>query len=163
MERKGQSLTEIKTQISTKIINNNELIKALVVPDEDFLNAIPSPEQNSILNDPSVLIRQQIMLTKNITARTNKDIPYITSAFTNFKKESHNYQSGKVWFYIIVPNSLEKTNYGIRYDFIGDKLDDIFSNIGIGRFEFAERGDLLIDENFLGHYISFEIYDFGRW
>lgn len=163
MERKGQSLTELKTQITTKITNNIHIIKSLIIPNENFLDVTPTPEQEIILKDSTILIRKQIMLTKNITAVTNKDMPYITSAFINFKKDGHNYQSGKVYFYIIIPNSWEKTDYGIRYDYIGDMLDHIFSSSGIGKFEFAERGDMIIDQNFLGHYISFEITDFGRW
>lgn len=163
MQKFGQSLTEIKTQIASKIIANNNLIRALIIQDEDFLEAIPTSEQSIILNKPDVLIRKQIMLTKNITAITNKEMPYITSMYGDFKKKSHNYQSGVVWFYIIIPNSWEKTSYGIRYDYIGDKLDDIFGESGIGKLEFDKRGDIPVDENYLGHAISFDILDFGRW
>lgn len=163
MQKYGQSLTDIKNQILNKIVGDSDIIKSLIIPEEDFLNATPTPEQIVILNDPDILIRKQIMLTKNITAKTNKDIPYITTAYVNFKKKSNTYQSGTVYFYIIVPNSLEKTAYGVRYDWIGDKLDSIFSEIGIGKFEFYERGDINIDENYVGHCISFKILDFSSW
>ena len=163
MQKFGQSLTELKTQIASKIINNAELIKALIIQDENFENVIPNLEQSIILNDATVLIRKQIMLTKNITAITDKSMPYITSMYVDFKKKSHNYQSGTVWFYIIIPNSWEKTSYGIRYDYIGDTLDGIFGESGIGKFEFKGRGDMPVDENFMGHYISFNILDFYGW
>ena len=165
MQKAGQSLTEIKTQISSKIISNEEIIKALIIPDEDFLDIIPTLEQQLILDEPDVLIRQQIMLTRNVTSKTNKDMPYITSAYVNFQKESLTYQSGIVYFYIIIPNRLEKTSYGIRYDFIGDKLDEIFSSVGnsIGRFEFYERSDIPIDQDCMGHFISFKMLDFRSW
>ena len=163
MQKYGQPLTEIKNQIIMKITGNQDIIKALIIQDEDFLNTTPTSEQNVILNKPDLLVRQQIMLTRNITAKTNKGMPYITSAYADFKKKSFNYQSGAVWFYIIIPNAWEKTEYGIRYDYIGDKLDEIFGDSGIGKFEFDKRGDMPIDENFLGHYITFEILDFGRW
>lgn len=163
MQKAGQSLTEIKNQILAKITSNQNIIKSLIIEDENFLNATPTSEQEIILNNPDLLIRKQIMLTKNITAKTNKDMPYITSAFGKFKKHSYNYQSGLIYFYVVIPNTWEKTNYGIRYDFICDELDNIFSSIGIGKFEFYERGDMPVNENYLGHYISFDILDFGRW
>lgn len=163
MQRYGQSLTEIKNQIVTKLTADTDLIRSLIVESEDFLNAPLTPEQTIILNDPDLLIRKQIMLTKNITAKTNRDMPYITSAYVNFKKVSNNYQSGIVYFYIVIPNNLEKTDYGIRYDWIGDELDSIFSSIGIGKFEFHDRGDMFIDDEYLGHYIAFKILDFGGW
>lgn len=163
MQKYGQSLTEIKNQIIRKITADSELIRSLIIENEDFLDSVPNSEQNIILNNPDLLIRKQIMLTRNITAKTNQDMPYITSAYVNFKKRSNCYQNGRVYFYIIVPNSLEKTAYGVRYDWIGDKLDSIFSNVGIGKFEFYERGDLFIDQKFVGHYISFNILDFYGW
>lgn len=163
MQNYGQSLTEIKNQIVRKIINNVGIVKALIIPDKDFLDVIPTLEQNIILNNPDVLIRQQIMLTNNITAKTNKDLPYITSMYVDFKKTSLTYQSGLVYFYIIIPNSLEISDYGIRYDYIGDELDKIFSDRGIGKFEFVKRSDMPIDENFIGHYIVFKILDFSSW
>jgi len=163
LQNYGQSLTEIKNQIVRKIINNVGIVKALIIPDKDFLDVIPTLEQNIILNNPDVLIRQQIMLTNNITAKTNKDLPYITSMYVDFKKTSLTYQSGLVYFYIIIPNSLEISDYGIRYDYIGDELDKIFSDRGIGKFEFVKRSDMPIDENFIGHYIVFKILDFSSW
>jgi len=163
LQKVGQSLTEIKNQIVRKITSNIDIIKSLIIKDEDFLNAIPTPEQEIILNNPDVLIRQQIMLTNNITAKTNKELPYITSMYVDFKKTSLTYQSGLVYFYIIIPNTLEKTSYGTRYDYIGDKLDEIFGDRGIGKFEFVKRSDMPIDVNYVGHYISFKILDFGSW
>jgi len=88
LQKAGQSLTEIKNQILAKITSNQNIIKSLIIEDEDFLNTTPTQEQEIILNDPDLLIRKQIMLTKNITAKTNKDMPYITSAFGKFKKHS---------------------------------------------------------------------------
>ncbi len=163
MQKYGQSLTEIKNQIIMKITADADLIKSLVIESEDFLDATPTSDQTIILDDPDLLIRQQIMLTKNVTAKTNKDMPYITTAYVDFKKSGTNYQSGTIYFYIIMPNSLEKTDYGVRYDWIGDRLDTIFSDMGIGKFEFYNRGDMIIDENFVGHYIAFKMLDFYGW
>jgi hypothetical protein len=159
--QKGQSLTELKNIVIGKIIDDVELVKALVVDNESFLTATPTEEQNAILQSPTKLIRTQIMPYRNTTAVTNVAKPYITSAWTDFRKVSNVYKNGKVTFFILVPNSLEKTDYGIRYDFIADRLDNILGvGSNIGEFEFLERGDLPVDSNNLGHYISFKIVDF---
>lgn len=156
----GQSITELQNKVIDKILKNQEIVKALIIDNEDFLNITPTAEQNAILEKPNVLIRKQIMPYKNITSVTNIDKPYITSAWVNFKRTSNNYKSGRVYFYIIMPNSLEKTAEGIRYLFIADRLDELLSESGIGRFVFDERGDFPIDKETLGHYIVFNIEDF---
>jgi hypothetical protein len=157
----GQSLTELKNKVISKIIDDQQLVKALVIDNESFLDAIPTPEQNVILQSPKKLIRTQIMPYKNVTLYTNKAMPYITSTWVGFKKDRNLYKNGTVYFYILIPNSLEKTDYGIRYDFIADRLDAILGyDNNIGEFEFNERGDISIDSENLGHYIAFKIIDF---
>lgn len=151
----GQSLSELKTKVLNKIINDIELVKAIIINNESFLDITPTPEQNAILQAPESLIRTQVMPYKNITNETNKDMTYITSGWLNFKKERGMYKSGIVYFYIIVPNQYEKTDQGIRYDFIADKLDSILSNQNnIGEFQFDERGNISIDTEYLGHFLS---------
>ncbi len=157
----GQSLSELKTKVLNKIINDEELVKAIIINNESFLDITPTPEQNAILQTPESLIRTQVMPYNNITSRTNKDMTYITSAWVDFKKISKTYKNGLIYFNIIVPNEYEKTDFGIRYDFIADKLDSILSNTNnIGEFQFYERGDIPIDTDHLGHFISFRILDF---
>jgi hypothetical protein len=157
----GQSLTELKNKVMNKIISDEQLVKALIINEESFLTITPTSEQQIILQSPETLIRKQIMPYKNVTSFTNKAQPYITSTWVNFKKVSDVYKNGKVYFYIIIPNSLEKTDYGIRCDFIGDRLDEILGNLNnIGEFVFNDRGDISIDSDNLGHYITFEILDF---
>lgn len=156
----GQSLTELKNIVIDKIISDSDLVKSLIIQSEDFLNTTPTSEETIILENPQLLIRQQIMPYKNKTSKTNTELPYITSAWVNFRKINMTYKHGIVYFYILVPNKLEKTCEGIRYDYIADKLDEILSKSNIGEFEFKERSDIPVDDNYLGHYISFEIIDF---
>jgi len=42
LQKAGQSLTEIKNQILAKITSNQNIIKSLIIEDEDFLNTIPT-------------------------------------------------------------------------------------------------------------------------
>lgn len=158
---KGQSLTELKTSVLNKLVDDSKLVKALVIDSENFLYSTPTSEQNVIIQSPTQLIRKQIMPYRNITSVTNKAMPYITSAWVDFRKESNTYKNGKVYFYIIISNALEKTDYGIRYDYIADRIEAILkSNNNIGEFEFYEQGDIPVDSDNLGHYVAFKIVDF---
>ena len=159
----GRSLTEIKNIILGKIIENIDIVRALVVNDEDFLNTIPTTEQQVLINNPSDLIRNQIFPYIKKPSDEIKDRVIIMSKFVNFEKVSLNFKQGEIYLYVIVPYSIEKTDYGIRYDFIADKLDELFHNNQIGEFEFVERGDFDVDENYIGHMIKFKMTDFYGW
>jgi hypothetical protein len=157
----GQSLTELKNKTMLKIISDQELVKALVINAEDFLDITPTEEQNQLLQSPENLIRTQIYPYKSIPLPSEVEKTYITSSFVNFRKVSNVYKNGIVYFYVIIPRKLEKTNYGIRYDFICDKLEQLFENGNIGEFELDDRGDFEVGNlNYLGHYIRFKIKDF---
>lgn len=158
---KGQSITELQNKVFTKIISNSDIMRALVIDNENFLNATPTSAQLAILNNPASLIRQQLFPYKKVTLSTENAKTYITTTWVNFKKKSNQYQLGLVYFYIIVPVSLEKTFMGIRYNFIADKLDELFAENGIGKFEYYDRGDMDVAEGYLGHYIAFSILDFN--
>ena len=46
----GQSLSELKTKVLNKIINDQELVKAIIINNESFLDITPTSEQNAILH-----------------------------------------------------------------------------------------------------------------
>ena len=160
----GQTLTELKNKIMLKIISDQELVKAVVVKTEDFLDTITTNEQNQLIQSPIELLRTQIFPYRSIDLPVEAEKTYITCAFVNFRKVSNVYKNGIVYFYIILPRNIEKTSYGIRYDFIADKLEELFEDGNIGAFELDERGDIDIgDLKYLGHYVRFKIKDFYGW
>jgi hypothetical protein len=159
----GQSLTELKNKTLVKIISDLEIVKALVINTEDFLEITPTEEQDILLQSSSNLIRTQIFPYKSISLPLESEKTYITSAYTDIRKENNSniYKNGIATFWVIIPRKLEKTNYGIRYDFICDKLVDLFENGNIGEFELNDRGDFEVGNlNYLGHYVRFKIKDF---
>lgn len=148
------------------IINNQDILKALVVDQENFLESTPTDEQSNLLNNPSLLIRTQIFPYRKVTEKKNKDKVFLTMEFMDFEKKdnkSRNYQRGMITFYVLVPNALEPTDLGSRYDYIVEKLEEIFFENGIGKFEFYRSGDITIDEDYMGAYLTFEITDFYGW
>ena len=112
------------------------MIKAVVMKSERFLADTPTEEEQQKLNVPKKLIRKQIFPYKNINFTTLKEEVYITCKFSGFIKKNKNFIYGTVQFFIILPSTLEKTDYGSRYDFIGDRLEEVFDDTGIGVFEF---------------------------
>lgn len=157
----GHTITELQNQVFSKIINNSDIVKALIVDNANFINVTPTSQQQELLNNPQLLIRQQIFPYRKVTLAAENAKSYITSAWIDFKKSGGSLSSGIVYFYIIVPLSLEKTVYGIRYNYIADKLDDMFTEKNnIGEFEFNSRGDIDVPDGYIGHHISFRIVDF---
>ena len=71
----GQSLTELKNKTIVKIISDEELVKALVINTENFLDAIPTNEQNQLLQSPENLIRTQIYPYKSIPLPSEVEKP----------------------------------------------------------------------------------------
>ena len=161
---KGTTITDLQDEAFDQILLNINIVKALIIKDENFINTTPAAEQNNIINNPSILLRQQIFpYMKNIKTPTNPDNakPCITSAWTNFRKVGSTYHSGRVYFYILIPLDWEKSTMGIRYNYIADQFDVMFCNSNIGDFEFYDRGDLdRVPDGYLGHYIAFSIIDF---
>jgi hypothetical protein len=137
------------------------MIKAVVMKSERFLADTPTEEEQQKLNVPKKLIRKQIFPYKNINFTTLKEEVYITCKFSGFIKKNKNFIYGTVQFFIILPSTLEKTDYGSRYDFIGDRLEEVFDDTGIGVFEFRGRGDIDIPrDDFQCHTVEFNITDF---
>ena len=159
----GYFRSELKNQIMLRIISNQDIVKALVIDKEDFLNVTPTSEQAILLASPELLIRTQLFPHKNVTVKMNMDKVFLTMSFMDFEKKGMQYQRGMVYFHVLVPNSLEKTTEGSRYDYIMEKLEEIFGDRGIGKFEFYRSSDMVIDDNYMGSYVAFEILDFYGW
>jgi len=157
---KGYSITDIKNIIFSKLIVNKNLIKALIISDTNFLETSLSEEQQKIINNPDILIRKQIFPYQRLNIKPEDNLVYITTRFYNFEKLSHTYQKGTIDFYVLVPISLEPTDNGSRYDYIIDMIDEIFSDNGIGKFEFYNRSDMSINDEYVGAVITYNITDF---
>lgn len=155
-----QTFGYIRNKICAELLNNENIIKALIVEDKNFLDTTLNYEQQNYINDPLLLMRNYIYPYKKIfdTATEHKTI--ISMELSDFRKQSKNYRNGLITFYILTPIDLEKTTYGIRYDYIGDELETIFDNTTIGEFHFDSRGDIDIGDRYIGHYITFKMIDF---
>jgi len=151
-------LTEYKNNILYKLITNTDLVKALVINTESFLN-------DNLPNnfDPTTLIYSQIFpyqYTINI-----EDLPksYITMSFGNYKYINNSFKSGVFTLFVFSHKSLMKTNNGLRTDFIFDQIDTMYNkkkDVGDFSLELYSGGDFKVNDDYFGCVISYKFIDF---
>lgn len=156
----GQSFKNMRNKIFAELLQNEDVIKALVIEDKNFLNVELNEKQQSYINNPPSLIREYIYPYKKIFDTTVEKRTIISTQLSNFHKQGKNYRNGTLTFYILTPIEFENTAYGIRYDYIGDAIEEIFTNTTIGEFHFDSRGDIDVGDRYIGHYVSFKITEF---
>jgi hypothetical protein len=157
----GKTFSEYKKIIMDSIIADLNLVKALTINDENFLEkTIPIA-----IND----LPKEIPYNYVYPYKANPDIianpkTIILMHFANFKFDGVKLQQGKVYFYTICHESLIRTDVGNRYDFIYEELKTLFNNnekLGIGKAKIIETNDLPISKSLMGNYCCLEITDFG--
>ena len=156
----GQTFGDMRNKVCLELLQNQDIIKALIVEDEDFLNVTLDNEQQKYIDKPSSLMRNYVYPYKKIfdTAMEHKTI--ISTEFSNFYKQGKNYRNGVVTFYILCPIEIENTAYGVRYDYIGDEIEKVFTKTTIGEFSFHNRGDIEVGDRYIGHYVALKVTEF---
>ena len=156
----GYSFGYMRNKLFAELLQNENIIKSLVIDDKNFLDVELNDTQQSYIDNPRLLIRNYIYPYKKIFDTTIEKKTIISTQFSEFRKQGKNYRNGTVTFYILVPVDLEDTAYGVRYDYIGDEIENIFANTTIGEFNFDDRGDIDVGDRYIGHYVTFKITEF---
>lgn len=155
-------LSSYKNNIMMQLLTNENLMKAITNNQSDFLNYdLPVEFQEDITK----LLFTQIFPYKQVQSKITDTKSYITMAFVNFRPENNSTQikNGMIYFYVVVHNSLLRTDEGLRYDYIVSQIDKTINGlrgISIGRVNLSEESDMPIDENYMGSYIAYKITDF---
>ena len=152
-------LTTYKNNIGIKLIENNNLVKALINNNSDFLNqSLPDGFK------PTDLLHNRIYPYVFIPKVETEPKNFITMSFGKYNYVNNVFKSGILSFYIICHFSLLKTDYGVRYDYILSQIDSMFnkeSDVGIFNLTIDSGGDLpVINEHYFGSMISYKFYDF---
>lgn len=158
MSRFGE-LNKQKTEIMINIISDTDLLKAIVNKQENFLE-IDLPIE--IQNDPTIIFYDNIFPYKFPSLIVTEEKAIISFGFGNYRKFNNVFKVGSVTFYIIIHKNLLKTDYGLRLDYILNKIDTLFNsneNIGIGVLEFENFNDLIINETYICYVISYKILE----
>lgn len=152
-------LTLYKNNIAGKLIQNENIVKALVNNDQNFINqSLPSDFH------PVSLLYSQIFPYMHVPGTNVDATTFITMSFVNFNYTNNEFRSGMVWFYIFTHFSLMKTNYGQRTDYILNEVDLLFNKkYGIGEFNLTLSnggGDIHINEDYYGISMPYKFLSF---
>lgn len=151
-------LSTNKYMILSKLIEDQEIVKCLVNNESNFLD-IPLPKDF----EETSLIHNSIFPYKFIPTIETVPKTFITMSF-NYRPRGMSYKNGSIYFYVITHNSLIRTDYGtLRYDFLINHIDKLFNSsrdITIGKLEFCEMSDFMVNDNYSGAYIGYKSTEF---
>lgn len=154
---KRTDFTEYKETIIFKLIENDNIVQALVNNKPNFL-------EERIDVDPTSLVYSHIFPYRKSVKTFTEPTSLITLRFANFKPIGKKFRNGDIYFYIICHSGLILTDYGLRYDFIFDEIDKVFTNsrdIGIGKLELFDVSDLDVNDDYMGSVCVFHVTDFA--
>ena len=147
-----------KFTILMKLISKPEIVKCLVSNEPNFLD-VQLPDD---FNAPS-LIYKNIYPWRFIPTVQTEANTFITMKF-NYKPNGRTFKYGSIHFYIILHNSLIKTDYGsLRYDMLLNYIDEVFNSsedLGFNELEFYDMDEFLVNENYSGIYITYKMQEF---
>ena len=155
-----KDISKYKHEILLKLISSENIVRALVNNQADFLNpAYPLPENTA------TLIYNNIFPYRKIPDVTTVQKTYITTRFGGYRKVKNIYKTGTITFFIFTHTDLLRTDYGeLRTDFIVSEIDQLFNdsrNFGIGRLEFDAMDELDINDSYTGMWIRFKLLEFN--
>lgn len=151
-----QEIIDCKNDAIIKILADMELCKAVYYTEDDFIDqpdfdVLALPDQN--------LFPHRFVPEENAAAET-----FVTITAVKFGPASGGYfKSGQLVFNIFTHKSLFKTAYAYtRVDFILSRISAIMHQArgyGLGGLAFLSMDELVVNDNFHGSYLAYEIVD----
>jgi len=153
-----QELSGYKYTIINRLLDSEELCKALFYNDTDFLS-------KKCLTDPSELVYRNIYPYRFIPDVKDTKSTYITISFRKFQLVNNSFKKGLIYLNIFTHRDLFQTDYGCtRIDYLLNKTDELFNQqrgIGIGKLEYEDMDELVVNEKYQGAYICYRPVDFN--
>lgn len=151
-------ITSMKSEIMSRIIADQDVCKALHYNQADFL------DQPDIKN-PYSLLYNNIYPYRIIPDLADEAKTYINLSFDKWRYINNSFKSGNIVIYIISHVDIMRTDYGsCRVDYLANKIDTLFNQstgIGLGKLQFVELGESIINKKFIGSYIVYQPVDFN--
>jgi len=141
-----------------KLIENPNIVKCLVNNEDNFLDV---PLLGDF--DVSSLIYNQIFPWRFVPKPLETANTFITMKFS-YKPKGVTFKNSTIFFYIITHNSLLTTDYGtLRCDFLVNEIDKVFNSsrdLGLGKLEFYDMDEILVNENYSGISLAYKSTEF---
>ncbi|MCM3273903.1 hypothetical protein [Paenibacillus elgii] len=152
-------LSEYKFTIISRLLENEELSKAIYYNDTDFLG---KPN----VNDPTEkLVYNHIFPYRFIPDVNESKQTFITLSFRKFRLVNNHFKTGLIYVNVFTHRDLFKTDYGCtRIDFLTNKVDELLNQkrgIGIGQLEFVDMDEIVVNDKYQGNYICYKPVDFN--
>lgn len=152
-----EEFTDYKIIIMNRIISDQELCKAIYYTDKDFLS---KPEV-----DPSSLLYNNVFPHHIVPDETQLEAKtYVNLSFNRFRPIKGSFKNGIIYIHILCHHTLLRTSYNkIRYDYISNKIHRLMKGrgLGLGELEFYELGEYIVNNKFIGQYISYKPVGFN--
>lgn len=112
-------LTKNKVKILQELYGSDEIVKCLVCNDDNFLDY-----------DISGLDRTSLVYNHLWPFQFIPEIKTVAKTFITMKSkhrsDGETYRRNLLYFYAITHKSIISTDYGLRHDYLIDKIDEIF-------------------------------------
>lgn len=154
-----QDLSKDKVTIMSRLITSQNICKAVYYNDGNFL------DQPDIVDPASVLIYKNLFPYRFIPEPDKNENTYITLSFRRYRPIDSSFKSGYIYIYVFTHKDLIQTDYGVlRYDYIVSEIDKLMNmqrGIGMGKAEFSEMDEFIVNEQYLGIYLCYKLYEFN--
>jgi hypothetical protein len=131
-------ISTYKNTILTKLIENDNIVKAIGNINADFLDT-------SFTGNPRELLFKNIYPFPFVPDTEDEQKCYITMKF-KYKPNGNMYKLGKISIYVFAHQDILKTSYPwLRTDFIINEIDKLFNEtreLGIGELQFGGMEDM---------------------
>ena len=140
-----------KNTILTKLIENENIVKAIGNINSDFLDT-PS------ITNPRELLFKNIFPFPYIPDAQEEQKCYITMKF-KLQRSGNMFKLGEIFLYVFAHQDILKTEYPeLRTDYILNELDEMFNetrDLGIGELQFGGMEDMKFSSVHSGSFIKY--------
>ena len=151
-------LTSMKVEIMSRIVSDQDICKAIRYNHSDFL------EQPDITN-PYSLIYENVFPYRVIPNLADEAKTYINLSLDKWRYINNSFKTGDIVIYIISHVDIMRTDYGsCRVDYLANKIDLMLNQtygLGIGKLQFDGMGETIVNNNFLGLYLTYRPVEFN--
>ncbi|RXZ83376.1 hypothetical protein EBB07_06060 [Paenibacillaceae bacterium] len=151
-------LSKVKNTVLQRLVQSDEITKALFYPTPDFLDQPP-------VEQPHDLVYQKIFPYRYIPDESDEAGTYLTFSLRGYQPVQNTYKAGYLHFNILTQRQLFQTRYDqLRTDLIASEIDRLMNeeaanSIGISKPVFHEMDELVANEHYSGMYIAYKLYE----